>query len=73
MKKWTNELNRNFSKKEVQMSTKYMKKCSPLLAIKKMQIKTKVRFHLTSVRTPPPKNCGKDVGKRNPHKLLVGM
>jgi hypothetical protein len=36
MKKWANELNRNFSKEEVQMD---MKKCSAFLAIKAMQIK----------------------------------
>jgi hypothetical protein len=55
-----------------------MKKWSPSLAIKEMQIKTTIRFHFT-VRIPIIKNtsnnrfwgvCGE---KRNPHKLMVGM
>jgi hypothetical protein len=49
MKKWTNELNRAFSKEEVQMAKKHMKKCSSFLAIKKMQIKTMLRFHITPI------------------------
>jgi hypothetical protein len=50
IKKWASELNRTFSKVEIQMSKKHMKKCSPPLAIKEMQIKTKPRFYLTPVR-----------------------
>jgi hypothetical protein len=47
IKKWATELNRNFSKEEIQMTKKNVKKCSPSVAIKEMQIKTTLRFHLT--------------------------
>jgi hypothetical protein len=38
------------------MNKKTMKKCSPSLAIKEMQIKTTLRFHLTLVRLAIIKN-----------------
>jgi hypothetical protein len=51
IKKWTIELNRiNYSREEIQMAKRHMKKYSPFLAIKEMQLKTTLRFHLTPVR-----------------------
>jgi hypothetical protein len=56
IKKCATELNITFSKEEIKMAKKHMKKCSPCLAIKEMQIKATLRFHLTPVRIAIIKN-----------------
>jgi hypothetical protein len=71
IKKWSTELNRTFSKKS-KWPKKNMKKCSPSLAIKEMQIKTLLNFQLTPVSLPTT-NVSEDVGGRNPHTLLMRM
>jgi hypothetical protein len=68
VKKWAYELNREFSKEEVQMASKYMKKCSTSLVIKELQIKTTLGFHFMSVRMAITKGnnnnkCWQECGK----------
>jgi hypothetical protein len=64
-------------KKRFKWPKKHMKKCSPSLAIKEMQIKTTLRFHLTPVRIAIISNTtntgiGEDAWKKEPSYTVGG-
>ena len=49
-KKWESNLNRNFTKEDVQTVNKHMKRCSTSFVIRDLQIKTTMKYHYIPIR-----------------------
>ena len=75
--KWAKDMNRNLTEEDIGMANKHVRKCSASLAIRKIQNKTTMRYHLTPVKMVKinktgNNKCWRGCGEREPSCTVGG-
>ena len=79
MKQWAKDMNKQFSKEDIYVANKHLKRSSPSVVIREMKIKTTMRYHLMTVRMTIIKKIRRQQmlermwRNRNTFTLLVGV